>query len=957
MALVAWYKLDGNLNDSSGQGNVATSSNLTWVDGKIGQGGKLSSGLLTVPSTPLESFTIAFWVKHNDYTYPKVFAPVKKSAGATYMSGVVGWDFNHGYNANGVDITINDGTTLVRRTLTHDNGFRPHQLLNQWVHITYVVDRVKNRVIVYINGKEQSDTLDISSVKGSISNNAPLTVGGMYGWWLDGAIDDVRIYNNVISNVEIAELAKAKVLHYTFNDYVESTLNFVGNQGKSTGGTLSGWGPNQTVTLSNAVNKLGKMGIKCVSNQSSSTPGMYVDLTLTSGKVYTFSAEVQSDCHIFFGYLTTATYTPKAKYDFPSKVSVTFTASANAVRLYFFMLGMSSGQYFIATDIQVEEGATPTKFVHNTRTDTIYDASGYTHNTSLPVSTSPRWTEDCAIGVGAFQFDGTRYISSPLPTIPANGDFTVSFWGFTQDNQHQCFVCTRTATGNGFSIFLLNNRQIRIDTEVSYQWYPRYTLPLNTWVHIAVVVKQSISKALYINGVLFSSTSAVPSGNLSIGTYQTIGVSQSNGTSFGNYLKGKVDDFRVYVTALGADDIEKLYKVKKILDSRGNLSVSQIKEYPMRFSTDPSLPISERIPNFLDPWLFLSFSNSTKNPNITTHLGRTTWEARPAWMHPYLGFSGMFKSNTQYKIHITIAHSTFYDGQYRPGGIWVRYTDGTGDSCTTMGDVGTWKTNELITAENKTIEGIGLYYFVSETVWFDLYDSYMIELPRQVELTHKSELLAHSFSQAGPSRGLTAWYPLNGTAENYVGTNGTPYNVTPAVGHNGKMAYQFNGSNAYIATLLPVEDWAWTITCWMYHDGNFTIWEGVVTGGGGERYPLLLNYGKLGMYDSSFYTSGTIPSKKWIFVVAMCDGVTSKILIDNVVVASKNIAKTVKVDYLGKHYSGASEWYRGRLQDVRVYNRALENDELDLLYELSKYGGKEIIKNDEVYITGEYKIL
>ena len=39
MALIAWYKLDGNLNDSSGQGNVATSSNLTWVNGKIGQGG------------------------------------------------------------------------------------------------------------------------------------------------------------------------------------------------------------------------------------------------------------------------------------------------------------------------------------------------------------------------------------------------------------------------------------------------------------------------------------------------------------------------------------------------------------------------------------------------------------------------------------------------------------------------------------------------------------------------------------------------------------------------------------------------------------------------------------------------------------------------------------------------------------------------------------------------------
>lgn len=43
-----------------------------------------------------------------------------------------------------------------------------------------------------------------------------------------GKLNDIRIYNEVLSLAEIQEIAKAKILHYNFNDpYVEPTTNLI----------------------------------------------------------------------------------------------------------------------------------------------------------------------------------------------------------------------------------------------------------------------------------------------------------------------------------------------------------------------------------------------------------------------------------------------------------------------------------------------------------------------------------------------------------------------------------------------------------------------------------------------------------------------------------------------------------------------------------------------------------
>jgi hypothetical protein len=73
MALIAHYKLDGNANDSVG-GNHGTATNVTWVDGKLGQAGSFngSNGHIPIPRiekfTPRGSFSFSCWVNPANVT-------------------------------------------------------------------------------------------------------------------------------------------------------------------------------------------------------------------------------------------------------------------------------------------------------------------------------------------------------------------------------------------------------------------------------------------------------------------------------------------------------------------------------------------------------------------------------------------------------------------------------------------------------------------------------------------------------------------------------------------------------------------------------------------------------------------------------------------------------------------------------------------------------------------------
>lgn len=200
-----WNDLSGNGNSATLVGGVAYSSVNSGVMDINGTTGYITAGSGNSLNFGTGSFTVSYWGKYHDYTYPKTFGSIKKSSPNCFSAGGIGWDFGHTYNSSGIDVCVNDGVNLVRNTLIFNVGSRPPDLLNKWTNLVYVVNRSSDKVIGYVNGVRQTNEISISTVTGSTDNTNTLTFWTLYGWSVDGMISDVRLYNNSLSDDDIKQ--------------------------------------------------------------------------------------------------------------------------------------------------------------------------------------------------------------------------------------------------------------------------------------------------------------------------------------------------------------------------------------------------------------------------------------------------------------------------------------------------------------------------------------------------------------------------------------------------------------------------------------------------------------------------------------------------------------------------------------------------------------------------------
>ena len=200
-----WNDLSGNANSATLVGGVVYSNVNSGVMDINGTTGYITAGSGSSLNFGIGSFTVSYWGKYDSYTYPKTFGSIKKSNPNCFSAGGKGWDFGHTYNPSGIDVCVNDGVNLVRNTLIFNVGARPPDLLNKWTHFVYVVNRSSDRVIGYVNGVRQTSEINISAVTGSTDNTDTLVFGTLYGWFVDGMISDVRLYNDKLSDDEILQ--------------------------------------------------------------------------------------------------------------------------------------------------------------------------------------------------------------------------------------------------------------------------------------------------------------------------------------------------------------------------------------------------------------------------------------------------------------------------------------------------------------------------------------------------------------------------------------------------------------------------------------------------------------------------------------------------------------------------------------------------------------------------------
>jgi hypothetical protein len=99
----------------------------------------------------------------------------------------------------------------------------------------------------------------------------------------------------------------------------------------------------------------------------------------------------------------------------------------------------------------------------------------------------------------------------------------------------------------------------------------------NTWYHFVIVCPNGasdVARKLYINGVEQTVTSnsnvwTSPGDKLNVG---------KRSTTSNDGFNGKISDFRMYSTALSADDILELYHTSASIDKSGSIYARELVE-------------------------------------------------------------------------------------------------------------------------------------------------------------------------------------------------------------------------------------------------------------------------------------------------------------------------------------------------------------------------------------------
>ena len=593
MSLQVWLPLNGTL-DNQGLSNVTVTNNGATVNnnGKIGkcyyftpnQWIKIS---LPAEMTTIKNITVAAWVKSHSTTM--ALGGISHNGAAT-LAGITlyssGWQLSGG----GSWKYVNGGTIANTQV---------------WHHVTCTIG--DDEIITYLDGvKITSSTLTAQAITNTTltSTDNFIEIGCDHPGgdeYFTGYVNDFRIYDHELSAKEVKELSKGLVLHYKLNQKIpltnlkkNSTYNVYNNFTKSgTTGSLT---------------KLNEQFQGCDVYRLTMTPDSsrvsHFQNTLHSHGIYGFSITfAASTKYCFWIYYRPVTHQdirvggtasniggwteiPPKKYNNEWYVvgqyrngSVT-EAKTDSIFTSFYTPTA-------ATDIPISIDFCCPHLVQGT-TEIIddgdyqeiighsieYDCSGYGNNgtiigTLITSSDTPRYNSSMHI-----EATTAKIHISGLTTSGFGNSYSFSWWGKRANNSPMFWGFSDGIRLNGMYIGNLwntgdgsNNPLYNIGTTT------QVTAPsVNVWHHY-VMTGNGTKCYVYLDGVLWAEAK----------TYKAI-----SGTSI--YINGwdsgtsycsnntNISDFRIYATALSADDVKELYQIAASIDNHGNVHAYEVVE-------------------------------------------------------------------------------------------------------------------------------------------------------------------------------------------------------------------------------------------------------------------------------------------------------------------------------------------------------------------------------------------
>jgi alpha-L-arabinofuranosidase len=198
----AYYALEGNALDTSGNGFNGTANAVSYVAGKVGaQAAQFngSSSYVAIPRSITDDFTVALWVKTTDtagsggaqwWAGKGLVDGEVNGGGADWGTAIVNGKFAFGVGSSSGDTTIASSVSVNDGT---------------WHHLAATRNNTSGAMQVYVDGVLRGSG---SGPTGSRTWPPNLRIGSLQtaNNVLNGTLDDVRLYSRILTADEISAI-------------------------------------------------------------------------------------------------------------------------------------------------------------------------------------------------------------------------------------------------------------------------------------------------------------------------------------------------------------------------------------------------------------------------------------------------------------------------------------------------------------------------------------------------------------------------------------------------------------------------------------------------------------------------------------------------------------------------------------------------------------------------------
>ena len=459
-----------------------------------------------------------------------------------------------------------------QNSATYQTTFNYIFAANIWYHIAVIQTNAQRKL--YINGVLQQT---ISKASANLGNNTAIkgTIGASgvnnaTDSWLNGYLNDVRIYDHALSDKEVEEISKGLILHYKLDGTSCPNKNLL---------TLNLKTYNSTAYNAYQLNLVEQLEL----NQPYTIQLWDVDVS------HTGKTEEQLGVSVYLGGGSNSLcswFGPEnfinghADYLIKTFKKTSWNNTTHAENLWLNIYNSPSDKdgdkYMHIGAWKIEKGEVPTSW--NGEENICYDSSGYNNNGAIigslsTVANSARY--DCAtfISNGA-----TNYIQSPTLQLPGD-QITINYW----------FKSSNTSPGSNYHMPMNSYDPQAYEMSIHKTGYLRGGLKINGIRNVANCTSTKLSDGnwhmcsmtydgaiikRYVDGVMEKSTSVT-------GTLDT-----SESFIFGHYgsvtsyhcVDANISDARIYATALTEAQVKELYNTSATIDNLGSVFARELVE-------------------------------------------------------------------------------------------------------------------------------------------------------------------------------------------------------------------------------------------------------------------------------------------------------------------------------------------------------------------------------------------